>query len=122
MLNPARHILALALPALATPALAQPTFTELGLIPGAPGNEPAALSADGSIAVGSAYVVNDTYHAIRWTADGETHDINLPSYFYTQALGANRRGTLIVGTRAGELLRWDHGSTHTVTPPPGWSS
>jgi uncharacterized membrane protein len=102
--------------AAAATATAQPQFTGIGDLSGgpAPSSSAWALSADGSVVVGSAWD-GQRYRAVRWTWSGGMESLgDLPGGpFDSFALGVSPDGATIVGSTLSplgrEAFRWNAG-------------
>ena len=83
-------------------AVGQPTFTNLGVPGGADATLARAVSADGSVVVGSAHLsAAGTWHAFRWSAATGMVDLGtLPIGASSDAYGVSGDGSVVVGTAA----------------------
>ena len=99
-------------------ASAAPAFQGLGFLPGgATRSESSAVSANGSVVVGSSWSLS-ARRAFRWTAAGGMEDLGtLSGHARSQAYGVSADGSTVVGTsgllssiHGDRAFRWTSGS------------
>ena len=94
----------------AAPAHAQSAFIGIGHVPGDPESKGLAISADGSVVVGSSYYSGTAEHAYRWTAATGLRLITTPGFeLNTTAYAASGDGLLMGG------------NTNNLIDSPAWS-
>jgi probable HAF family extracellular repeat protein len=77
----------------------------LGKLPGATYSSAGAVSADGSVVVGSSGTEN-TAQAFRWTAEGGMVGLGPAENTYSFATGVSADGSVVVGAADDQAFRW----------------
>ncbi|HEY3244808.1 MAG TPA: PEP-CTERM sorting domain-containing protein, partial [Phycisphaerae bacterium] len=78
---------------------------ESGFFGYSPASHATAVSADGSVVVGSSTSPDD-YQAFRWTAAGGVEYLGFLAYFYSEATGVSPDGSVVVGGSSYDSVDW----------------